>query len=213
MVMLEDDISTDLDLAMLARREGIPAKRTPHGILTRFAATTLGRFVKEIEARPDPGTIGLGFMLLTLSEKAVIEVNKGIDELTKRARADGKSYDLTVGLGMGSTGLTVHCNNDPIEIAGPALQRHCHARKYTEHAQSWFGICVRPSDTSLRFGLNLDYVWERNDEMDVLTKDMAKPGSLPALLKVSAANVQKIGRNEPCPCGSGKKYKKCCLPR
>ncbi len=22
--------------------------------------------------------------------------------------------------------------------------------------------------------------------------------------------VQKIGRNEPCPCGSGKKYKKCC---
>jgi SEC-C motif len=23
--------------------------------------------------------------------------------------------------------------------------------------------------------------------------------------------VQKVGRNDPCPCGSGKKYKKCCL--
>src|SRR5438067_12585532 len=22
-----------------------------------------------------------------------------------------------------------------------------------------------------------------------------------------------IGRNQPCPCGSGKKYKKCCLPK
>ena len=22
---------------------------------------------------------------------------------------------------------------------------------------------------------------------------------------------RKIGRNEPCPCGSGKKYKKCCI--
>ena len=21
---------------------------------------------------------------------------------------------------------------------------------------------------------------------------------------------QKVGRNDPCPCGSGKKYKKCC---
>ncbi|MFQ7775029.1 MAG: SEC-C metal-binding domain-containing protein, partial [Anaerotignum faecicola] len=21
---------------------------------------------------------------------------------------------------------------------------------------------------------------------------------------------EKIGRNDPCPCGSGKKYKKCC---
>lgn len=25
------------------------------------------------------------------------------------------------------------------------------------------------------------------------------------------AKSTKIGRNEPCPCGSGKKYKKCCL--
>ena len=24
--------------------------------------------------------------------------------------------------------------------------------------------------------------------------------------------MTKIGRNAPCPCGSGKKYKKCCLP-
>ena len=26
-------------------------------------------------------------------------------------------------------------------------------------------------------------------------------------------SMDKIGRNEPCPCGSGKKYKKCCLER
>ena len=25
------------------------------------------------------------------------------------------------------------------------------------------------------------------------------------------AESHKIGRNEPCPCGSGKKYKKCCI--
>lgn len=23
----------------------------------------------------------------------------------------------------------------------------------------------------------------------------------------------KVGRNDPCPCGSGKKYKKCCLDK
>lgn len=23
----------------------------------------------------------------------------------------------------------------------------------------------------------------------------------------------KLGRNDPCPCGSGKKYKKCCIDR
>jgi uncharacterized protein YecA (UPF0149 family) len=29
--------------------------------------------------------------------------------------------------------------------------------------------------------------------------------------KVDATKQKKIGRNQPCPCGSGKKYKKCCL--
>ena len=32
-------------------------------------------------------------------------------------------------------------------------------------------------------------------------KDKAKSGP---------KKVKKIGRNEPCPCGSGKKYKQCC---
>jgi len=25
--------------------------------------------------------------------------------------------------------------------------------------------------------------------------------------------MSKIGRNDPCPCGSGRKYKKCCLQK
>ena len=28
--------------------------------------------------------------------------------------------------------------------------------------------------------------------------------------KSEPRRVEKVGRNEPCPCGSGKKYKKCC---
>lgn len=27
------------------------------------------------------------------------------------------------------------------------------------------------------------------------------------------ASASKIGRNEPCPCGSGKKYKHCCVQK
>lgn len=211
MVMLDDDISADLDLAMLVRREGIPGKGTPEGILTRFRTTALGRMVKAIEARPDPATIDLGFTLLTLGEDTVLEVSAGIEQLAKQGIADGKNHDVTVGLGSGGTGLTIHCNDDPIGVAGPALQRHCHARKYTEHAQTWFGVCVRPSDQALRFGLNLDFPWEQDDTMDALTKNMGKPANLTALLRVAAKARAKVGRNDPCPCGSGKKYKKCCL--
>lgn len=31
--------------------------------------------------------------------------------------------------------------------------------------------------------------------------------------KPAAAKMVSVGRNDPCPCGSGKKYKKCCLPK
>ena len=167
--------------------------------------------VKGIEARSDSATIDLGFTLLTLSEDTVLEVSSGIDLLAKRGIADGKSHDLTVGLNSGRTGLTIHCNNDPIEVAGPVLQRHCYARKYTEHAQTWFGVCVRPMDQARRFGINLEFPWEQDDVMDELTKNMGKPGKLTTLLREAAKVRVKVGRNDPCPCGSGKKYKKCCL--
>jgi uncharacterized protein YecA (UPF0149 family) len=33
----------------------------------------------------------------------------------------------------------------------------------------------------------------------------------PEIKYVDPADLgNKVGRNEPCPCGSGKKYKKCC---
>ena len=212
MVMLHDDISTDLDVAMLVRRDGVPGNRTPDGILTRLAATALGRIVEEIEARPDPATIDLGFMLLSLSEQTVVDISKGIDMIAARATQDRKSHDLTVGIGRAGTGLTIHCSHEPSFIAGPSLQRHCKMRKYTEHADIWFGLCIRPKDASVRFGLNLDYKWEKSPEMDAATKDLPRPGKL-ADLPAKTQRKRKVGRNEPCPCGSGKKYKKCCLVR
>ena len=35
-------------------------------------------------------------------------------------------------------------------------------------------------------------------------------GATPSLVTPSVNPYAKIGRNDPCPCGSGKKYKKCC---
>jgi preprotein translocase subunit SecA len=37
--------------------------------------------------------------------------------------------------------------------------------------------------------------------------------TLPGLKKAMKRTEKKIGRNEPCPCGSGKKYKKCCMKK
>ena len=40
-----------------------------------------------------------------------------------------------------------------------------------------------------------------------------QPGQAPAKPKTIRREGRKLGRNDPCHCGSGKKYKHCCLPR
>lgn len=207
MVVLCDDISADLDVAMAVRRDGVDGKRTPDGILTRFSSTALGRIVKEIEAQPDPGTLDLGFLLLTLSEETVLEASSGVDKLAQLALQDHKHHDLTIGLGSASTGLTIHINEEPLSTAGPHLQEHCKRRKYAQRATTWFGICISPTSRALRFGLCLKYEWQHDNEMDFVTRKMPRSGNLLETI----ARKHKLGRNDPCPCGSGMKFKKCCL--
>ncbi|MBS4537120.1 SEC-C domain-containing protein [Clostridium sp. D2Q-11] len=46
---------------------------------------------------------------------------------------------------------------------------------------------------------------------DLLSKDQRKEIKKQYDKTVIVVKENKIGRNDPCPCGSGKKYKKCCL--
>ena len=72
----------------------------------------------------------------------------------------------------------------------------------------------------LREGLAVDQVRDRLDILERLAdvceqqgrKSEATELRKEAKRSVAATRVtrQKIGRNEPCPCGSGKKFKKCC---
>ncbi|MBM3702198.1 MAG: preprotein translocase subunit SecA [Actinobacteria bacterium] len=47
-----------------------------------------------------------------------------------------------------------------------------------------------------------------NEVTNIVTSGPSKSGSI--ALQTKPVTAKKIGRNDPCPCGSGKKYKKCC---
>jgi len=214
MMQLGDDICADLDLAMLARRDGIPGRKTPDGILTKYKGTHFDNLIKDIELRDHPATVDFGFMLLTLSGDTIEMINDGMSKLLELGQKDGKHHDLTLGITEGSTGLTIHCNNDSDAEAAKRLDRHCELRKYDQKANQWFGVCISVNSQRLRFGVNKEFKWEQSDELDEMTKDLPKSQSLKGKNRVNFQTVtrksKKIGRNEKCPCGSGKKYKKCC---
>lgn len=210
MMSLDDSIAADLDIAMSARREGIPGKVTPEGILTAFTGTTLSRLIEDVEEQADPVTIDLGFLLLAMSGDAFKEANRAIDLAAMKTRRDGGTHDLT--MLFGDIGFTAHVNDSATEEAMAGLQRHCERRKYAQKVGSWLGVCLDSAKARLRFGLSLDYPWNQDPLLDELTKDLPMPSTnMWDALSKRRRSVAKIGRNDPCPCGSGLKFKKCCI--
>ena len=60
--------------------------------------------------------------------------------------------------------------------------------------------------------VNLDSIPKEKRHLPIGSDDNPAPmiRFLPNLKNSSTVRNRRIGRNEPCPCGSGKKYKKCC---
>lgn len=209
LMMLDDDIGTDLNLSMLVRRDNLPGPWTPPGILTKFQDTTLGNILRQIKGVANPAMIGFGFAILALNEGTFLELSQSIDELARRARLDKRNHDITIQMAGDGLGLTVHCGYDPLPDATRILQAHCAKRKYTQKAPGWFGIAVHPDTAQVRLGVSLESAWEFDEGMAELTKNMAQPQQYKKVIR-NFLNLPKVGRNEPCPCGSGKKSKKCC---
>jgi len=77
---------------------------------------------------------------------------------------------------------------------------------------------VKNASDPEHWGISKSLVRAAEDEgVDVMDEDKLHQfitrynAATPPEPKVEPVHVnQKIGRNEPCPCGSGKKYKKCC---
>jgi SEC-C motif/Nuclease-related domain len=209
-IHLDDSLCADLDLAMLTRRDGLPGIETPEGILTKFKDTAINKIISEIETSEDPDTIDLGFMLLLLNEETMEQISSGIEQITSLVKKDGKHHNITIGMEDGSTGLTIHCNPETETESRPQLKRHCNARKYIGRAKTWFGICLDSQNLKIKFVLKLENEWKYSEEMEAIVNNRLKPQRTINFGQKAEAR-KKVGRNEPCPCGSGKKYKKCCL--
>jgi len=199
MMMLDDSISSELDLSMMVRRLGVNGSPVPHGILTKHDDTPIGNLLNDMATNEDPYSIELGFLLLYLSSEGSDEINIGIEKAIGLSLKDGKHHDFTAGFSNPSTGITIHVNNLDNDIAYKKLFEYCEYKKCREKADQWFGLCMDPKSRRIRFGIMSNQEWSYSEEVGKKVKDIV------------VSTRKKIGRNEPCPCGSGKKYKRCCL--
>lgn len=212
MMMLGDDFSVPLDIAMLARRDGIPGLETPEGILTKLKDTTFGRLIQQIENQDDPDVAELGLLLLQLGEETARSLSSGVDMLAAAARRDRRPHDLSLEFGEAQSGLTVHCRYPDTPDTMQRLTTHCELRKYATKANGWHGLLINPDTLDIMASVGSCEPWVFDPKMDELVKQWPFRPQVPwGAMKRQITN--KVGRNDACPCGSGKKHKKCCLVR
>jgi SEC-C motif domain protein len=95
-------------------------------------------------------------------------------------------------------------------------------RKWAESAE-WLGLTVRstekggPEDTEGVVEFSAKFRIEGKEHEHVEAGSFVKKdtnwfydGTVQTAPQTIRREAPKIGRNDPCPCGSGKKYKKCC---
>ena len=81
-----------------------------------------------------------------------------------------------------------------------------------------FSLAIVFIGVSLLFERLKDTFWIPADEHDDLSEEvdfLERNGSNSSVQRPlpPRRELAKVGRNEPCPCGSGKKYKFCCLTK
>ena len=203
---LPDYFSSDLDVAMAVRREGVSGVATPEGILTWFDKPNLCRIIAEFEEKPSPITIDLGLMLFELDEDTIRKINRHLKRTITLTAGDGGLHDMSVCISSASTGLTVHCSRLNDNEAKNILGYHCAKRRNLQGANNWFGLALRP-DCSVQI------------ECKVVEVDLSnyKDNAVKTLTNSQSTSSHKIAvkptvdRNSRCPCGSGNKFKHCCF--
>jgi len=83
------------------------------------------------------------------------------------------------------------------------LYQQCELYAYERKINNWFVIII---DNNF---IDFEYFIYENKDNEVIQKKL--DGLKEYRLKQTLNIQKKIGRNEICPCGSGKKYKRCCL--
>jgi hypothetical protein len=210
---LDDSISANLDAAMLVRREGLPGKRIPEGILTRLKGSIFEHIINHIGSLEYDKIVELGYFLLEFSEETANEFHKSYGIIIRRTQYDGRTHNFSMAVGKG--GITIYASYATDEATHRQLHAHCIAQKYSQKAERWFGLVLNPACNPLiQLAVGLDYPWEPSEDLELFVKQTLPQKGSPRAPRGHRLKVKKkTGRNEPCPCGSGKKYKKCCLSK
>ncbi len=159
--------------------------------------------VKDIEGLSDSEVIDL------LSKKVIDEYESKLKGIPQEVTNE---FEKVITLQVLDNYWMEHINTmshlrEGIHLRGYAQEDPL--RAYTMEGYDMFESMLQKIDKDVAIFL-LKAEIRQNIERKEPSKKMITNDSEAAEVKKKPVRKQKIGRNDPCPCGSGKKYKQCC---
>ena len=147
-------------------------------------------------------------MIDYIYNKVVYEYDKKLEKLPEDVTNE---YEKAISLRVIDTYWTEHINTmallrESIGLRGYAQESPVQA--YTKEGYDLFDRLLNTIEQQTTVYL-LNAEIRQNIERKKVNKN-EKTNESDTTAKKQPKKVNKIGRNEPCPCGSGKKYKQCC---
>jgi len=207
-MFIDDSFASDIDqnyyptFANLTVEQGIEDR-----IATRWRNSDFELLWKAIAIHPDPRRTQVIFDLFDLGSDTIDEMMSNIRIGHERVRKNGTRVAITLVLDQDSSlGLTFIIQ--PAYFSTPLImdmEVSGAAHKYQFRCNKWITLGRRISSPYVVDMLMVDdNPWVYNEVMEKAVSEYHKTTTV-----FSTIPGQKIGRNEPCPCGSGKKYKNC----
>ena len=142
-----------------------------------------------------------------LEDKIIGEYENKIKDLPEEIVND---FEKVIALRVIDTHWMEHINTMDHLKEGIGLRSYAQNNPLVEYTNEGFQLFDEMLDTINR--KITKYLLKAEIKQNLERKEVAKPtGTNDSKDKVKTTRkVEKIGRNEPCPCGSGKKYKQCC---
>ncbi len=96
-----------------------------------------------------------------------------------------------------------------IEAPSPAVQHAISSGDFDSNGQAASAFSTSPRRNRATTSMDdMEEAFQRRKRRELEQARMAGAGEAGTVQQV--VRGEKVGRNDPCPCGSGKKYKKCC---
>lgn len=160
----------------------------------------------ELRKRGDYASRWISFALLDMSDSMLGQIAKNLSDLRTATFTPGMFRRWTYSEGETAVSLIGSLDLSP-HLLEQRTEMRTVIEKYRHKAVKSIGLGVIVKDNSKPFHCAtwVEGPWDYDAEMEKIMQD--EPPFMPA------PGTKLPGRNDPCLCGSGKKFKKCCLPK